>query len=129
MTNGGTGPYKNTLLLANSGRGDLAPSLTLVDVATSNVTVLLEKLYGRQFNSLNDVKIHPSGTIFFYRLAVSNSIQSLIYYLTFQSYGYLNNFRPEPLIRSQVYCFDPATGLVRFVADDFFAIKWYRNYR
>jgi gluconolactonase len=66
MTNGGTGPYGNSLLLVNSGRGNLAPTVALVHVEPPyNATILLDNFFGRQFNSLNDVKIHPSGIIFF----------------------------------------------------------------
>ena len=39
--------------------------------------------------------------------------------LYFSSYGYLNGFRPEPMLPSQVYRFDPSTGQVRVVADQF----------
>lgn len=67
MTNGGTGPYKGSLILSTSGRGDLPPSIVLVNPKPPyNTTVLLDNYYGRQFNSLNDVKVHPqSGKIFF----------------------------------------------------------------
>ena len=67
MTNGGTGPLHGKLVFVNSGRGPLPPSLVLVDPADpSNTTVLPDSFFGRQFNSLNDVKIHrQTGTIFF----------------------------------------------------------------
>ncbi|KAJ7220538.1 calcium-dependent phosphotriesterase [Mycena pura] len=104
MTNGGTGPFRGNLLLINSGRGALPPSIALVNPnPPHNATVLLDNFFGRQFNSLNDIKIHPSGKIFF----------------TDTVYGWLNHFRPEPLMPSQVYRFDPDTGAVRVVATDF----------
>lgn len=81
MTNGGTGPYKGKVLLVTSGRAELPPSIVLVDPHPPyNVTVLLDNFFGtplsvskhlthlgqgRQFNSLNDIKVHPSGNIFF----------------------------------------------------------------
>jgi gluconolactonase len=66
MTNGGTGPYKGSLLFVNSGRGEISPSMTLINpVPPYNSTVLVDNFFGRQFNSLNDIKIHPSGNIFF----------------------------------------------------------------
>lgn len=66
MTNGGTGLYKGNLLLVTSGRGDLPPSIVLVNPKPPyNDTVILDNFFGRQFNSLNDVKVHPSGNIFF----------------------------------------------------------------
>ncbi|KAH9837970.1 D-lactonohydrolase-like protein [Rhodofomes roseus] len=105
MTNGGTGPYYGSLLLINSGRGVRPPNLVLVNPsAPHNATVILDNYFGRQFNSLNDVKIHPrSGNIYF----------------TDVTYGWLNHFRPSPLLPNQVYRFDPNTGNVRVVADGF----------
>lgn len=66
MTNGGTGPYQSNLLFINSGRGPRPPTLALVNPSPPhNATILLDNYYGRQFNSLNDIKVHPSGNIFF----------------------------------------------------------------
>ena len=67
MTNGGTGPYHGDLLLITSGRGDLPPSIVRVNPDPPfNTTVLLDNFLGRQFNSLNDIKVHPvSGALFF----------------------------------------------------------------
>ncbi|KAG6911028.1 hypothetical protein DXG01_005444 [Tephrocybe rancida] len=104
MTNGGTGPFQSSLILITSGRGSRPPSIALVNPnAPHNVTVLLDNFFGRQFNSLNDIKVHPSGKLFF----------------TDVVYGFLNHFRPEPLLPNQVYRFDPETGTVRVVATDF----------
>ncbi|KAF9028930.1 D-lactonohydrolase-like protein [Hymenopellis radicata] len=104
MTNGGTGPVNSSLLLINSGRGPRPPNIVRVNPSSpQNATVLLDNYYGRQFNSLNDIKVHPSGKLFF----------------TDVVYGFLNHFRPQPLMPSQVYRFDPATGAVRVVADGF----------
>ncbi|CAK5274203.1 unnamed protein product [Mycena citricolor] len=104
MTNGGTGPYQGDLLFVNSGRGPLPPSIVRVNpAAPHNTTVLVDNFFGRQFNSLNDIKVHPSGKIFF----------------TDTVYGWLNHFRPLPLLPSQVYVLDPTTRQVRVVATDF----------
>ncbi|KAK2460061.1 hypothetical protein APHAL10511_007938 [Amanita phalloides] len=104
MTNGGTGPYQFNLLFINSGRGSHPPNIALVNpVPPYNATVVLDNYYGRQFNSLNDIKIHPSGYIFF----------------TDTIYGYLFNFRSAPRMPNQVYRFDPRTGAVKVVAADF----------
>ncbi|KAJ3757120.1 D-lactonohydrolase-like protein [Lentinula raphanica] len=105
MTNGGTGPYNSSLLLATSGRGSLPPSIVLVNpLPPYNATVLLDNYFGRQFVSLNDIKVHPTnGKIFF----------------TDVDYGFLNLFRPAPLMPFQVYRFDPDTSAVRVVADGF----------
>ncbi|KAI0643990.1 D-lactonohydrolase-like protein [Trametes meyenii] len=105
MTNGGTGPFFGNLILVNSGRGPLPPSVALVNPAPPhNTTVLLDNFFGRQFNSLNDVKIRPgTNTLFF----------------TDVTYGFLNHFRPQPQLPNQVYRLDPETRAVRVVADGF----------
>lgn len=65
---------------------------------------LLNNYFGRQFNSLNDVVIHPTnGEVYF----------------TDTLYGYLQDFRPVPGLRNQVYRLNMETGAVRVVADDF----------
>ena len=67
MTNGGTGPYKGDLLLVTSGRALLPPSVVLVNPSPPyNTTVLLDNFLGRQFNSLNDVKILPGTDIIYF---------------------------------------------------------------
>lgn len=105
MVNGGTGPYKGDLLLVTSGRALLPPSIVRVNPSPPyNATVLLDNFLGRQFNSLNDIKILPGTDIIFF---------------TDPTYGWLNGFRPEPMLPSQVYRFDPSTGQVRVVADQF----------
>ncbi|KAJ7129234.1 calcium-dependent phosphotriesterase [Mycena epipterygia] len=101
MTNGGTGPYKGKIIFMNQGRGSFPANMVLVDPKTSNVTVLLDNYFGRQFNSLNDVRVHPSGEIFF----------------TDVPYGYYQNFKSEPQIPAQIYRFNPKTGAVRVVTD------------
>ncbi|KAF8892865.1 calcium-dependent phosphotriesterase [Mucidula mucida] len=102
MTNGGTGPYKGNLLIMNQGRGALPANMVAINpYPPYNVTVLLDNFFGRQFNSLNDVKVHPSGEIFFTDVA----------------YGFYQYFKPEPLLPNQVYRFNPDTGLVRVAVD------------
>ncbi|KDR73371.1 hypothetical protein GALMADRAFT_142472 [Galerina marginata CBS 339.88] len=104
ITNGGTGPFQGGLLLTTRGRGNLPSALVLVNPkAPNNATVLLDNFFARQFNSMNDLKVHPSGNIFF----------------TDDSLGFTSDQKPPPLLPSQVYMFDPKTGLVRMVADNF----------
>ncbi|KAK7031493.1 SGL domain-containing protein [Favolaschia claudopus] len=104
INNGGT-PFRGDLLLVTTGSGPLPPSVVRVNSRPPfNTTILLNNFYGRQFNSLNDAKVHPlSRAIFF----------------TDVSYGFENGFRPAPLFPNQVYRFDPDTGDVRVVADGF----------
>lgn len=83
-----------------------ASRLTLVNPATNESRVLIDNFYGRNFTSVNDVKQnHLTGDLWF----------------TDARYGYWQNFRPEPVIRPQVYRFSPSTGVVQAVADGFVA--------
>jgi gluconolactonase len=66
--------------------------------------VILNNYFGRQFNSLNDVAIHPRNKEM---------------YFTDVTYGFLQDFRPAPVLPNQVYRFNPKTGLVSVVADGF----------
>ncbi|KIP02469.1 hypothetical protein PHLGIDRAFT_130720 [Phlebiopsis gigantea 11061_1 CR5-6] len=105
MTNGGTGPFHGQLLFVDSGRGPRPPNIVLIDPASpNNTTFLLDNFYGRQFNSLNDIKIHK---------------QTGLIYFTDSVYGFLNQFRPGPLIQPFVYLFDPVTRRVKVAADGF----------
>ncbi|KAG0705379.1 hypothetical protein DFH29DRAFT_800473, partial [Suillus ampliporus] len=105
MANGGTGPYKGDLLFVTSGPALRPPSVVRVNPSPPyNATVLLDNFYGRQFNSINDVKVLPGTDII---------------YFTDPSYGFISGWRPEPMLPEQVYRFDPSTGQVRVVADQF----------
>ncbi|KJA24287.1 hypothetical protein HYPSUDRAFT_65771 [Hypholoma sublateritium FD-334 SS-4] len=104
ITNGGTGPVNGSILLATRGRGNLPSALVLLNPnAPNNATTLLDNFFGRQFDSMNDLKIHPSGNIFF----------------TDDNLGFTSDQKPAPLLPSQVYMFDPKSGLVKMVADGF----------
>ncbi|KAK0213033.1 calcium-dependent phosphotriesterase [Desarmillaria ectypa] len=103
MANGGTGPYNGSLLVVTSGRAYSPPSIVLINPHPPyDTTVLLDNFLGRQFNSLNDIKVHPLSRNMFF---------------TDPTYGWLNHFRPLPLMPTQIYRFDPTTGSVRVVAD------------
>jgi gluconolactonase len=58
---------------------------------------------GVRLNSSNDVVVKSDGTIWF----------------TDPSYGWLQGFRPRPLLRDAVHRFDPHTGVVTTVANSF----------
>ncbi|KAH8666310.1 D-lactonohydrolase [Xylariales sp. PMI_506] len=103
--NGGTN-YKGQIIFAGEGQGDNIPSaLYLMNpIEPYNTTVLVNNFFGRQFNSLNDLAIHPrNGDIYF----------------TDTLYGYLQDFRPVPGLRNQVYRLNPTTGALTVVADGF----------
>ncbi|KAF5354299.1 hypothetical protein D9756_007197 [Leucocoprinus leucothites] len=104
MTNGGTGPFRGNIVLVNTGRGPRPPNVVLVNPQPpNNVTVLLNNYYGRQFNSLNDVKVLPGTDILFF---------------TDVQYGFISGLRDAPLMENHVYRLDPDTGAVRVVATD-----------
>lgn len=66
MTNGGT-PYRGQLMFINSGRGSSPPNIALVNPRPPyNSTVILDNYLGRQFNSLNDIKVHPKSKAVFF---------------------------------------------------------------
>lgn len=70
----------------------------------SNLSVLLNNFFGRQFNSINDLAVNPRNKEI---------------YFTDTVYGYLQEFRPAPGLQDQVYRFNPDTGAVTVVADGF----------
>ncbi|KIJ40165.1 hypothetical protein M422DRAFT_256997 [Sphaerobolus stellatus SS14] len=104
MVNGGT-PLGRNLLFATNGFGTSPSRLELVNPRPPfNSTTILDNFHGRQFNSMNDLKVHPtSGAVFF----------------TDPDYGLFLGFKPSPALPDQVYRFDPKTGAVRVVADQF----------
>lgn len=73
-------------------------------ISSDSRTVILNNFFGRQFSSLNDAVVHP----------VNKDL-----YFTDTLYGYLQDFRPTPGIRNQVYRFNQGTGAVTAVADGF----------
>lgn len=75
-----------------------------VNVDSTSPIALLNNFFGRQFNSLNDVNIHPDNKDI---------------YFTDTIYGYVQDFRPAPGLPNQVYRFNPDTGAVTIAADGF----------
>lgn len=107
MANGGVN-YQFGLIFCAQGNKLNSPPGGLVYIAnleppyrTQN---LISSFHGRAFNSLNDVVVHPDdGSIWF----------------TDPCYGYHQEIRPEPVLPSQIYRFDPNEGSIRAIADDF----------
>ncbi|KAK7735135.1 hypothetical protein SLS63_004123 [Diaporthe eres] len=103
--NGGTN-YKGNIVFAGEGQGEnITSTMFLMNPeAPFNTTVLFNNYFGRQFNSLNDVVINPrNGELYF----------------TDTLYGFLQDFRPPPGLRNQVYRYNFETGAIAVVADDF----------
>ncbi|KOS23358.1 Gluconolactonase [Escovopsis weberi] len=100
----GAANFKGNIIFAGEGMGDKPSALYLMNPEPPyNVTTLVNNFYGRQFNSLNDVAVHPrTGGVYF----------------TDVTYGFLQDFRPNPGLPNQVYRFDLRTGAVTAVADE-----------
>ncbi|OTB20072.1 hypothetical protein K445DRAFT_52357 [Daldinia sp. EC12] len=104
-SNGATN-YRGEIVFAAEGQGDDATSQLVVMNPREpyNTTILLNNYFGRQFNSLNDVAVNPRNKEVYF----SDSL-----------YGYLQDFRPAPGLRTQIYRYNPETGAVAAVADGF----------
>ena len=85
----------NLLSCQHSGR-----NLTSTD-AKGKITVLVDKYDGKKFNSPNDLAVKSDGTIWF----------------TDPTYGLRG--KPGEIEERNVYHFDPATGKVTILIDDF----------
>jgi gluconolactonase len=89
----------NGMALARDGRlvvcEQLGGALSLIDRSSGGRRLLVDG-----FNSPNDVVVKSDGTIWF----------------TDPSYGWLQGFRPRPLLRDAVRRYDPRTGAVTMVA-------------
>ncbi|KAI0129442.1 D-lactonohydrolase [Xylariales sp. AK1849] len=103
--NGGTN-YEGNIIFTAEGQGDDVPSALFLmnPLEPYNTTILVNNYFGRQFNSLNDVSINPRNKDI---------------YFTDTLYGYLQDFRPVPGLRNQVYRLNTETGAVTAVADGF----------
>ncbi|XDG09417.1 hypothetical protein ABKA04_009032 [Annulohypoxylon sp. FPYF3050] len=104
-SNGGTN-FRGHIVFTAEGQGDnKPPTLMLMNpVEPYNTTVLVNNFFGRQFNSLNDVSVNPRNKEL---------------YFTDTLYGYLQDFRPVPGLRNQVYRYNYDTGSIAAVADGF----------
>lgn len=98
--------YKGNILFVSEGQGEsVPPALDLMNPQDPyNTTIILNNYFNHQFNSLNDIDVHPpNGDLYF----------------TDSLYDYLQDFRPPPTIRNQVYRFNLQTGALCIVADGF----------
>lgn len=103
--NGGVNYGDDILMCAQGSTGaDDLSGLIAVSNRDNTVTPILTDFHGPQFNSVNDVVIHPhDGSIWF----------------TDPCYGYHQGIRPVPQLPNQVYRFDPKTRSLRAVANGF----------
>jgi gluconolactonase len=91
------------LLVCEQGTRDAAARIALVDRATGAAETLVDGWGGLPLNSPNDVVVKSDGSIWF----------------TDPSYGWLQGFRPPPMLADVVYRHDPRTSQTNVVADGF----------
>lgn len=92
--NGMTLDLDGSLLICEQGDETAPARVARLDLATRDVTAVVDEWRGLRLNSPNDVVAKSDGTIWF----------------TDPSYGRHQGFRPEPQVGDYVYRFDPATG-------------------
>jgi len=92
----------NGMALGHDGRLVVCEQLSGAIAAVDRRTGAREVL-ARGLNSPNDIVVRSDGTIWF----------------TDPSYGWLQGFRPWPLLRDAVWRYDPRTGSAIAVADSF----------
>ncbi len=103
MANGMTLDREGRLVVCEQGTRSSPAAISRLDLATGVLESLVEQWFGLPFNSPNDVVVKSDGSIWF----------------TDPSYGFLQGFKPEPVVGDFVYRFDPATGSLAVVADSF----------
>lgn len=87
--------------------------------------MLLNNYFGRQFSSLNDVAINPRNNDIYFTDTLYGEpgqlprTESDTSYTDIEKIGYLQDFRPAPGLRNQVYRLNDQTGAVTVVADAF----------
>ena len=101
--NGMTLAPDGRLLVCEQGTMDAPARISAVDPMTGEAEAVVDALAGLPLNSPNDVVVKRDGTIWF----------------TDPSYGFLQDFRPEPAHGDFVHRFDPVTAQLTVVASDF----------
>jgi gluconolactonase len=91
------------LIVCEQGSSWESARISRIDRATGGREALIEDWRDLQFNSPNDVTVASDGAIWF----------------TDPSYGYLQGFRPPPVVGDFVYRHDPITARTTVVADNF----------
>ncbi|TGO66931.1 hypothetical protein BOTNAR_0051g00100 [Botryotinia narcissicola] len=102
MPNGGVN-YQDGILFCAQGNRSAGSGGIYHMPRSSPPKPLVTNFHGRHFNSVNDVVVAKDGSIWF----------------TDPCYGWEQDFRLKPKLPCQVYRFDPITGDIRVVADDF----------
>jgi gluconolactonase len=89
------------LLVCEQGTPSTSARITAFDPSSGDLETLVDNWCDLRLNSPNDVVQASDGTIWF----------------TDPTYGFLQGFRPRPVVGDRVYRFEPASGRLRVVAD------------
>jgi gluconolactonase len=103
MANGMALDREGKLVICEQGTRIDHARISRMDPKTGAIETVVDSWRGLRFNSPNDVVVKSDGTIWF----------------TDPSYGFLQGFRPEPVVGDYVYRYDPHTWQLSVVADSF----------
>lgn len=103
MANGMTLDLEGNLIICEQGTRSEHGCISKLDLLTGGLETVVDTWRGLRFNSPNDVVVKSDGTIWF----------------TDPSYGYLQGFKPEPMVGNYVYRYDPKSKQTSVVADSF----------
>jgi gluconolactonase len=103
MANGMTLDQAGQLLICEQGTRSEYGRISRLNLKTGEIETVVDHWSGLRLNSPNDVVVKRDGTIWF----------------TDPSYGFLQGFKPAPLIGDYVYRYDPRSGRLSVVADSF----------
>ena len=101
--NGMTLDLEGRLVICEQGTRAEHARISRLDRTTETIETVVEAWGGLGLNSPNDVVVKSDGTVWF----------------TDPSYGYLQGFRPEPLVGDYVYRYDSRSDRLTVVADSF----------
>ncbi len=103
VANGMTLDGEGQLVICEQGTRAEAARISRLNRQSGKTETAVDEWRGLRLNSPNDVVVKSDGTIWF----------------TDPSYGYLQGFRPEPMVGDYVYRYDPRIQQVAVVADSF----------
>jgi gluconolactonase len=101
--NGMTRWVDGRLLVCEQGSMREHAAVSLIDPSTGHREVVIDSWRGLRFNSPNDVTVSSDGSVWF----------------TDPSYGYLQGFRPPPMLGDYVYRVDTTKRTVTVASDGF----------
>lgn len=101
--NGMTLGQDGELIVCEQGSRVEHARVSRVDRSSGHTETVVDGWRGLRLNSPNDVVVARDGAVWF----------------TDPSYGYLQGFRPEPVVGDYLYRYDPATRSSTVVADSF----------